>query len=122
MNKQQLRSSQLRWVLVILFIIWVFAVSAIFYVTQKPISPTDFFNLLSAERTPFTFSWGAFRRTLFNILAAAWLWLMSLGPGLWIYQWFFGKGMDGHNRVDLPERILFSFGLGLGTIALIIFG
>lgn len=117
MNKLPFSPAQRKWGLIALFVLWIFAVSGVFYVTQKPVSPTDLPTLLQSSAQPFRFSAAALGRTALDLAAALWLWALAIGLGRW--------GIRGLVKDDpgsgTPDEVIFSAGLGFGGLGLIVF-
>ena len=75
-------NARIKWALIILFLLWLFSLVIMFYVTQKPFSIAtiqSFAQAAQIEETSFTFSGQALGQTALNLLTALWLWVLSLG-------------------------------------------
>jgi small-conductance mechanosensitive channel len=119
-----------KWILIALLLLWIFAVTGVFYVVQKPFIPTDLAAWQQQNAPAFSFSAVALGRTLLDALTALWLWLIALGVGLWVYRWLAGQTDDSSaasnagrktNFPDKLEAIIFGSGLGFGAMGLLVF-
>ena len=108
-----------KWGLITLFIIWLFLITGVFYVVQKPLSIAALASL--AGGSPFVFSGPAVGNTLLNLLAGLWLWLLSFGLGLWLYRWL-GLTDPQAGKLASLETIIFSTGLGCGALGWFVLG
>ncbi len=109
-----------KWLLISLFIGWIFFSTTIFYTVQKPITAESIISLIQSDKPNFIFSWTALARTLLNLGVGLWLWGLSLGIGAWAY-----RNIIPVKHIELTswlEGILFSLGLGLGLLGLLVFG
>ncbi len=106
--------SWLKWMAVVLFILWMAFVLSAYYVVQKPISVEsgEAFSQVLQDLRSFSFTIDAFLNSLFSILVALWLFFVALGVGFWAWRW-----MDVEGLTDL-DRMLFSFGFGFAIIGL----
>ncbi len=120
----------LKWILITLLLLWIFAVTGIFYVVQKPFVPASLVAWWQGDAPAFAFSAAALGRTLLNALTALWLWAMALGVGMWgirgleIRDW----RLKNANALQSPisnlqslETIVLGSGLGFGAVGLLIF-
>lgn len=113
-NNRFFSSPYFKWGLISLLVAWVFAVAAVFYVTQKPVSPADLAALSAPAATPFRFSADALGRSALDLAAALWLWALALGLGLWALKGIFGS----KNPPALPDQLLLAAGPGFGLLGL----
>lgn len=112
-NNRFFSSPYLKWSLISLLVLWVFAVAAVFYVTQKPVSPADLAALSAPASPPFRFSAAALGRTALDLAAALWLWALAFGLGHWAL-----KGLFKQNPLPPADELLFAPGLGFGLLGL----
>ncbi len=110
--------SQLKWwhwCAIAVLILWIFFSLGAYYVTHKPFTPATIY-LINWQLTNFnslSFSGSALLRSTIDILIALWIVLVALGCGLWWWRGLKPK------KYHLGDKTLFSFGLGFGTIGLL---
>lgn len=103
------------WGVIVLFILWIFFSLGAYYVAHKPLTPTtiQLINWQLENSSNLSFSTAALWRALLDILAALWLVFVALGCGLWWWRWV----KPAQSQVS--DQVLFSFGMGFGTIGLL---
>lgn len=106
-----------QWVVVVLFIGWIFFSLGAYYVAHKPLDAALIQAITTKLTTSdFTFSSEALLRSVGAVLAALWILFAALGCGLWLWRWL---GPTDSTQLD---TLLFSFGMGLGLIGLLVLG
>ncbi|MFQ5575668.1 MAG: ArnT family glycosyltransferase [Anaerolineae bacterium] len=118
MNLHFRNAGLIKWGLVGLFVLWLFFVAVIFYVTQKPLSPADLPALFRPTAVPFVVSAGALGHALLNALAGLWLWGIAAGVGRWLFRRLAPPAAQG----DEAEAMVFGAGLGFGALGLLVLG
>jgi len=98
-----------------LFIAWIFFSLGAYYVAQKPLD-TATLNAIGRSLAGWSFSAGALWRSLLDVVTAVYIILIAWGLGLWLWRWL--GPADGR----FAETALFSLGLGLGALGLLVLG
>jgi hypothetical protein len=98
-----------------LFIAWIFFSLGAYYVAQKPLDAATL-NAIGRSLAGWSFSAGALWRSLLDVVTAVYIILIAWGLGLWLWRWL--GPADGR----FAETTLFSLGLGLGALGLLVLG
>lgn len=117
------KNNLLKWILIALFVAWFFFAVASYFVVYKPFSPLLLVQLAEFEWLSLGNSWSALSGAILDLLVVVWLGIMGLGVGLWIWDFLAQKrtGVKGEEaQKDVLERALFGFGLGFGTVGLLV--
>ncbi|MGB3713901.1 MAG: hypothetical protein WA996_05665 [Candidatus Promineifilaceae bacterium] len=101
----------LKWVVIVLFFLWLTVILASYYIVQNAYLKVILELFPNFDRwLPFRISLEALGRTLLDLLVALWIASVALGIGRWLL------GRIGRRRFVHLEELLFGLGLGFGIL------